>query len=81
MNFLVLPCVLLLAVWVGAQEQDEARSFYDSRYDYLDIDAILSNKRLVRNYVDCLLNKKPCSPEGKALRRELLDFYYALSTY
>ncbi|KAG6454812.1 hypothetical protein O3G_MSEX008882 [Manduca sexta] len=44
---------------------------YDSRYDYLDVDAIFTNKRLVRNYVDCLINAQRCSPEGKALKRIL----------
>ncbi|XP_073953359.1 uncharacterized protein [Choristoneura fumiferana] len=44
---------------------------YDKRYDYLSVDAILENKRLVRNYVDCLINAKPCTPEGKALKRIL----------
>ncbi|CAD0203028.1 unnamed protein product [Chrysodeixis includens] len=42
---------------------------YDQRYDYLDVDAIFTNKRLVRNYVDCLINAQRCTPEGKALKR------------
>ncbi|XP_012549310.1 chemosensory protein 9 isoform X1 [Bombyx mori] len=44
---------------------------YDERYDYLDVDDIFRNKRLVRNYVDCLINAQRCTPEGKALKRIL----------
>ncbi|CAK1584769.1 unnamed protein product [Parnassius mnemosyne] len=44
---------------------------YESRYDYLDVDALFNSKRLVRNYVDCLINSHRCTPEGKALKRLL----------
>ncbi|KAL0820206.1 hypothetical protein ABMA28_006130 [Loxostege sticticalis] len=44
---------------------------YDERYDYLDIDALFNSKRLVRNYVDCLISAQRCTPEGKQLKRIL----------
>ncbi|XP_028166925.1 formin-1-like isoform X1 [Ostrinia furnacalis] len=44
---------------------------YDERYDYLDVDALFNSKRLVRNYVDCLINAQRCTPEGKQLKRIL----------
>lgn len=69
--------IILGALWgcfgVYGQNVNDFRGMpkYDSRYDYLEVDAILDSKRLVRNYVDCLINLKPCSPEGKALKRIL----------
>ncbi|GBP85488.1 Putative odorant-binding protein A10 [Eumeta japonica] len=62
----LLPCLVL------SQDINDMKNMpkYDARYDYLDLDSILDNKRLVRNYVDCLINLKPCSPEGKALKSE-----------
>lgn len=60
--------------FVNAKPQDnqlEAGSnLYSARYN-LDIDTILNSPRLVTNYVECLLNKKPCPPEGKDLKRIL----------
>ncbi|CAG9795563.1 unnamed protein product [Diatraea saccharalis] len=44
---------------------------YDRRYDYLDLDTLFYSKRLVRNYVDCLINAQRCTPEGKQLKRIL----------
>ncbi|CAH0713151.1 unnamed protein product, partial [Brenthis ino] len=44
---------------------------YDSRYDYLDVDALFNSKRLVRNYAECLINGQRCTPEGKALKKLL----------
>ncbi|WP_394828069.1 hypothetical protein [Pendulispora albinea] len=41
---------------------------YTSKYDNLDIDEILRNKRLLRNYTKCLMDKGECSPEGPALK-------------
>lgn len=52
-------------------QEETGRTLYSARYDNLDIDTILSSNRLVTNYVDCLLNKKPCPPEGKDLKRIL----------
>uniref|UniRef100_A0A0K8TVC4 Chemosensory Protein n=1 Tax=Epiphyas postvittana TaxID=65032 RepID=A0A0K8TVC4_EPIPO len=65
--------VLACATFVVGQNINDVRNLpkYDKRYDYLSVDAVLENKRLVRNYVDCLINAKPCTPEGKALKRIL----------
>lgn len=64
--------LLAFANFVKSQEtQGGGRTLYSSRYDNLDIDTILSSNRLVNNYVDCLLSRKPCPPEGKDLKRIL----------
>lgn len=64
-------CVCALYVVVGQDVSNMNRMpKYDSRYDYLDVDAILDSKRLVRNYVECLINQQRCTPEGKALKSE-----------
>lgn len=44
--------------------------FIFCRYNNLNVDQILSNERLVTNYVECLLSRKPCTPEGKDLKRK-----------
>ncbi|XP_052563595.1 uncharacterized protein LOC120427056 isoform X7 [Culex pipiens pallens] len=61
----------LLAFANFVKSQETGRTLYSSRYDNLDIDTILSSNRLVNNYVDCLLSRKPCPPEGKDLKRIL----------
>ncbi|KAH9635832.1 hypothetical protein HF086_002392 [Spodoptera exigua] len=67
----VLFLCALVHVVVGQDVNDMVNMpKYDQRYDYLDVDAIFANKRLVRNYVDCLINAVRCTPEGKALKRE-----------
>lgn len=71
MRAVLLLCALVHLV-VGQDVNDMVNMpKYDQRYDYLDVDAIFTNKRLVRNYVDCLINAVRCTPEGKALKRIL----------
>lgn len=41
---------------------------YTTKYDNIDVDRILSSKRLLQNYMNCLLDKGPCTAEGKELK-------------
>lgn len=64
---------LCVSVYVVAGQSSDMASApkYDQRYDYLDVDALFNSKRLVRNYVDCLISHQRCTPEGKQLKRIL----------
>nr|UYB94431.1 chemosensory protein 7 [Lytta caraganae] len=37
----------------------------------IDIDAVLKNQRLFNNYVDCLLDRKPCTSNGRQLKEQI----------
>ncbi|XP_065214011.1 ejaculatory bulb-specific protein 3-like [Planococcus citri] len=73
-SFSVLAIVLCAFVcYTCAQGGQQGQTSYTTRYDNINLDEILSSKRLVNNYVQCLVNGKPCSPEGLELRRILPD--------
>nr|XP_023025989.1 ejaculatory bulb-specific protein 3-like [Leptinotarsa decemlineata] len=38
--------------------------YYATKYDHIDIEMILNNRRMVNYYTACMLNKGPCPPEG-----------------
>lgn len=67
--------VLLSVLFVGSSlfslTSAQADEKYSRRYDNIDINNIFRS-RLLNHYVDCLLDKKPCAPEGKELKRRLL---------
>ncbi|TGZ32814.1 ejaculatory bulb-specific protein 3-like [Temnothorax longispinosus] len=65
--------LFLLAVAVALAEE----KIYTTKYDNIDLDTILASDRLLRNYVNCLLEKGNCTPDGKELKETLPD---ALST-
>nr|ALJ93810.1 chemosensory protein CSP1 [Athetis dissimilis] len=65
MKFVLLLCVVVAAVL--AEEK------YTDKYDNLNIDEILTNKRLLDAYVSCVLERGKCTPEGKELKEHLQD--------
>nr|AOG12892.1 chemosensory protein [Eogystia hippophaecolus] len=48
-------------------------STYTDKWDHINVDEILESQRLLKAYVDCLLDKGRCSPDGKALKDTLPD--------
>ncbi|CAH1640307.1 unnamed protein product [Spodoptera littoralis] len=45
---------------------------YDEKYDKLDVDKILGDDALFTAYINCMLDKGPCSVEHSADFRQLL---------
>ncbi|KAJ8960205.1 hypothetical protein NQ318_003929 [Aromia moschata] len=43
--------------------------YYKSKYDQIDVDAILNNRRMVNYYAACMLSRGPCPPEGMEFKR------------
>nr|XP_022911078.1 ejaculatory bulb-specific protein 3-like [Onthophagus taurus] len=68
----IVILVLVAVVFVNAAEK------YTTKYDNINIDDILNNKRLLKGYTNCVLDKGPCSPDGAELRKVLPD---ALATH
>ncbi|KAL0101275.1 hypothetical protein PUN28_018815 [Cardiocondyla obscurior] len=63
----VLALCLLAVAIVLAEEK------YTTKYDNIDLDTILASDRLLKNYVNCLLDKGNCTPDGKELKEALPD--------
>nr|AIU68827.1 chemosensory protein [Chilo auricilius] len=66
MKFVLVLCLMTAAVLA----EDEK---YPSKYDNIDLDEILANKRLLTAYVNCIMERGKCSPEGKELKEHLVD--------
>ncbi|KAG5671619.1 hypothetical protein PVAND_001812 [Polypedilum vanderplanki] len=61
----ILICVTFLAtVVIGIYGQN-------SKLENFDIDTILKNDRILNNYLKCLLDKGPCTNEGRELKKAL----------
>jgi len=66
--------VLLLLVVLAATEHAVSapdNDKYTTRYDSIDVEAILKSERLLRNYFNCLMDKGSCTREGLELKSEL----------
>nr|WBU77204.1 chemosensory protein [Odontothrips loti] len=49
------------------------KSAYTTKYDNIDVKMIMHNDRLLKNYIDCLMERKPCSREGQLLKEIIPD--------
>ncbi|CAH0713321.1 unnamed protein product, partial [Brenthis ino] len=64
---MALLCCFLASVLAVPVEQ------YTDKYDNVDLDEVFLNPKLFNGYVDCVLDKGPCTPDGKELRHNLPD--------
>ncbi|XP_056643559.1 uncharacterized protein LOC130449635 isoform X1 [Diorhabda sublineata] len=74
----MVPFVCLLVVGlsgsvVSAPVSGRRDQYYTTKYDHVDVEMILSNRRLVYYYTACILNKGPCSPEGLEFKKLIPD--------
>uniref|UniRef100_A0A310S6B7 Chemosensory protein 07 n=1 Tax=Chrysomela lapponica TaxID=153811 RepID=A0A310S6B7_CHRLA len=65
--------VVLADVSVDGREERSKVSGYTTKYDNVDLNAILKNERILRNYVDCCLGKKKCTSDGEVLKGHIKD--------
>ncbi|XP_036319258.1 putative odorant-binding protein A10 isoform X2 [Rhagoletis pomonella] len=80
MRFLVAFVLIYIAYYVagiGAAPHPPAttsaplvanQATYDTRFDNIDLDEVLSQERLLRNYIKCLENTGPCTSDSKMLK-------------
>ncbi|MFS6531776.1 A10/OS-D family protein, partial [Microbacterium aurugineum] len=64
----IIVCTLVLAALAWAKPAD-----YSDKWDYINVDEILESQRLLKGYVDCLLERGKCTSDGKALKDTLPD--------
>nr|AII01034.1 chemosensory protein [Dendrolimus kikuchii] len=47
--------------------------YYSTQYDDFDVDELVNNVRLLKNYGKCFLNQGPCTPEGNDFKKVIPD--------
>ncbi|XP_022834059.1 ejaculatory bulb-specific protein 3-like [Spodoptera litura] len=70
MKSMIVLCVLSVAALVVARPDD---SHYTDRYDNVNLDEILSNRRLLVPYVKCILDQGKCAPDAKELKEHIRE--------
>lgn len=62
-----LEKMLLLSIAIAyCKGQDEDR--YTTKYDNIDVDEILHSERLIKFYMNCMLDKGICTPVGQEVK-------------
>nr|ARM20141.1 chemosensory protein [Galeruca daurica] len=66
-----LVVVLCLAGLSSAAVTEKAK--YTTKYDNVNLEEIVHSDRLLKSYVDCLLEKGKCTPDGLELKKNMPD--------
>lgn len=72
--FCCLLSVLSISVTTVHAEEAQAAAVaaakggYETKYDNIDLDEVLKNDRLRKNYIKCLINNGPCTPDAQELK-------------
>nr|ARO70316.1 Chemosensory protein 12 [Dendrolimus punctatus] len=69
MNLRIIASFVIYQIFIINGEETS----YTNEFDGLDLHEILTNDRLLTAYVNCLLEKGPCTPDGKELKKNLPD--------
>nr|AWT23363.1 CSP2 [Hycleus phaleratus] len=73
-NWLIPQLLSIILLLININENSaKVEQQYTAKYDNIDVDRILHSKRLLLAYVNCLLDKGPCSPEGRELKKYVPD--------
>ncbi|XP_017779658.1 PREDICTED: ejaculatory bulb-specific protein 3-like [Nicrophorus vespilloides] len=67
MKLLTVTLLLCIILYVRAQNK------YTNKYDNVNVDQILTNNRVLSNYIKCLMEEGPCTPDGRELKKTLPD--------
>nr|XP_023021664.1 ejaculatory bulb-specific protein 3-like isoform X3 [Leptinotarsa decemlineata] len=69
--FLSLIATFCLITAISSAIPEKTR--YTTKYDNVNLEEIIKNDRLLKNYVDCLLDKGKCTPDGLELKKNMPD--------
>lgn len=60
---LLVPLIFSVADVLGEDK-------YTTKYDNVDVDAVINSERLLNGYVNCLLDRGACTPDASELKSE-----------
>ncbi|KAJ8717923.1 hypothetical protein PYW07_005853 [Mythimna separata] len=69
MNSFTVLCLFALVALAVARPDGK----YTDRYDSVNLDQILSNRRLLVPYIKCMLDQGKCTPDGKELKTHIRE--------
>ncbi|KAF5299918.1 hypothetical protein FQR65_LT09313 [Abscondita terminalis] len=70
---MAVPVAFLIIVSIVSLMVNAEDDKYTTKYDDFDVDAIINSPRLLKNYVNCAIEKGPCTAEGEELKKNIPD--------
>ncbi|KAL0123389.1 hypothetical protein PUN28_005731 [Cardiocondyla obscurior] len=72
---LAIFCLVVAISVICVYADDEATDEYTHKFDNIDVDEILNNERLLKRYIDCILDKPNvrCPAEATELKKHITE--------
>jgi len=51
---------------------------YNSRFEHIDVDAIINNKRILSSFIKCFMDEGPCTGDAKDLKGTVCQINYVI---
>lgn len=67
MNSFIVFAFVLLAVALASAEEEK----YSTKFDDMDVETMLKNKKIKENYVNCILGKGKCTEAGELVKSKI----------
>lgn len=71
MRYLAVALLAVCALASTIVRAEEGQ--YTTKFDNVDVDAIINSERLLNGYVGCLLDRNPCTPDAAELKSESIE--------
>lgn len=69
--------LLIIVLFITVLIHEHSAQKYPTKYDDMNIDDILKSERLLENYIKCLMDQGPCTPDGSELKSKYVSLYYS----
>lgn len=73
--------VVFVAVSVYFVSGEDDPKGYTGKLAQIDVEAILNNQRILKSYLNCFLDKGPCTSEGREAKSKLLYYFMLYLVY
>ncbi|XP_078041889.1 chemosensory protein 1 [Augochlora pura] len=75
-NLIFLTIAMSAMLVSSFAEEDGSEEMYSSKYDYINVDEILANEKLRKQYENCYMDISPCNtPESLYLKERLPEAF------
>nr|AYP30836.1 CSP11 [Corythucha ciliata] len=65
--------LFLLLAGIVAVAWSRPDSHYTDKWDHIDVEEVIESDKLLKGYVNCLMDRGRCTPDGKSLKETLPD--------
>lgn len=68
MKFVLVLAIICVSSLLVQGKPKPADDMYTTEYDHINVEEILHSKRMLKNYMNCVMDRGKCTPDGAELK-------------